>query len=567
MTENKEKDNSISYIPPSLLDKDSRSDDFIVAFGTDAVVTWREFVSDVAKIRLFLESRPDNLSWVLHCEDAYYFTIALLAMLQAKRKALVAANIEKSFINEIREEKSGFLTDVPLEDADLVQDVLQKQESDLDWKKIDRDSAEIVIYTSGTTGKSKAVPKRFLQFENELHELVKCFGNKWQNRKVFSTVNHHHIYGLLFTSFLPVATGLPLCRRNISCSKEIHSLVDENALIVSSPAFLKRFTQEENEIIPFEKSPEIFSSGGPLLEEVSRKIALLMNTWVTEIYGSTETGGIAYRQIKNGSIWKPFEVCKTSLAENKCLNVKSNYILEPEGFTTGDLAEIYEDGSFILRGRADYVVKVEDKKISLADVEKSLMSTRLLQDVCVVPMEGKSQYLAAALVLNSMGVRQFENLPKEKVNAYFKDFVSKDSEELVPPQKWVYLEELPQDTQGKIKRLDVQALFDLTENPNFHILKISRESSGFFVKMVFTTSGNPPEMLLDAAVMIMSQVFLKISIDLQNKFLLSKNAEVITNKPILLKVAFDAAERKISYDYCAEDNAVLLSAKIGLFGG
>lgn len=567
MTENKEKDNSISYIPPSLLDKDSRSDDFIVAFGTDAVVTWREFVSDVAKIRLFLESRPDNLSWVLHCEDAYYFTIALLAMLQAKRKALVAANIEKSFINEIREEKSGFLTDVPLEDADLVQDVLQKQESDLDWKKIDRDSAEIVIYTSGTTGKSKAVPKRFLQFENELHELVKCFGNKWQNRKVFSTVNHHHIYGLLFTSFLPVATGLPLCRRNISCSKEIHSLVDENALIVSSPAFLKRFTQEENEIIPFEKSPEIFSSGGPLPEEVSRKIALLMNTWVTEIYGSTETGGIAYRQIKNGSIWKPFEVCKTSLAENKCLNVKSNYILEPEGFTTGDLAEIYEDGSFILRGRADYVVKVEDKKISLADVEKSLMSTRLLQDVCVVPMEGKSQYLAAALVLNSMGVRQFENLPKEKVNAYFKDFVSKDSEELVPPQKWVYLEDLPQDTQGKIKRLDVQALFDLTENPNFHILKISRESSGFFVKMVFTTSGNPPEMLLDAAVMIMSQVFLKISIDLQNKFLLSKNAEVITNKPILLKVAFDAAERKISYDYCAEDNAVLLSAKIGLFGG
>ena len=40
-----------------------------------------------------------------------------------------------------------------------------------------------------------------------------------------------------------------------------------------------------------------------------------------EIYGSTETGGIAYRQSKNGPVWTPFEVCKMSVAENGCLNI------------------------------------------------------------------------------------------------------------------------------------------------------------------------------------------------------------------------------------------------------
>lgn len=555
---------TITYVPLSLLNSNSRPDDSIVAFGNGADVTWRVFVSDVSKVRLFLESKP-NHPWIVNCEDTYYFIVAFLALLQSKRKAFITANRQEAFIHEIWQDGYGFITDVPFEDADLVQDVLESQKSDGCWKQVDKDSAEIVMYTSGTTGTPKSVPKLFLQFENELNELVKCFCANWVDRKIYSTVNHHHIYGLLFTAILPIATGLPIARTRISFPNEVQKLLKERTLIVSSPAFLKRFTQEVSEPLPFECAPEFFSSGGPLPEEVSRQVAVLTNSWVTEIYGSTETGGIAYRQIKNGSVWKPFEVCKTSLAENKCLNVKSNYILEPDGFTTGDLVEIYEDGSFLLRGRADYIVKIEEKRISLIEVEKRLMSSGLVQDACVVPMEGKRQYLAAAIVLNSKGKKQFENLPKNDINVFFRDFLLTYIESTVSPKKWRYLEELPQDTQGKIKRLDVQALFDFTENPNFHILKISRNASGFSVKMIFTTSENPPEMLLDAAVMIMSQVFLKISVDLQSKMFLCRNGNVLTGVPVVLKVVYDENEHKITYSYCDEECVTLLSGKIDVF--
>ena len=566
-----------SYVPVCDLERDSRPDGALVAEGK----TWGDFVSDVSKVRYYLEAR-ENVPWILHCEDSYYFTVSLLAMLQSGRKALVTANRQEAFIKEIKKPEYGFLTDEPFAGsvaganempATLIQDVLGNENAhcsdgdkarEIKFGNFDKSKAEMVMYTSGTTGEPKAVYKRFLQFENELFELVKVFGNDWVNRKVYSTVNHHHIYGLLFTALLPIATGLPFRRHRIDFPTELANIAGEAAVIASSPAFLKRLSAETDKPIDFKCTPIIYSSGGPLPEEVARKACELTGFWTMEIYGSTETGGIAYRQSKNGPVWTPFEVCKMSVAENGCLNIKSSYILEPEGFTTGDLVDLYDDGRFLLKGRSDSIVKIEEKRISLPEVEMRLKQTGLVQDVRVVPMVGKRQYLAAAIVLNEAGRTKFAGSPKLAINNYFHDYLLKFIENTVSPKKWRYLEELPQNTEGKIRMRDIQALFGLAESPNFKILKFRREPGALTAKLLFPATsdyydGHFPEFKLLPAVVQVDMVlrlarnFLEVPKELSKMNRTRFANPILPDVPVLVKITYDADAGKVTFAYTSED--------------
>ena len=556
-----------SYIPVCELMRDSRPDGMVVCFDGDSVRTWADFTSDVSKVRCFLEAR-ENTPWILHCEDSYYFMVGLLAMLQGGRKALVTANRQEAFIKEIQKPGYGFLTDEPFAGATMIQDVLRDTESDGRWDTFDKNSAAMVMYTSGTTGEPKMVPKMFSQFENELFELVKVFGDGWVERKVYSTVNHHHIYGLLFTVLLPTATGLPYRRHRIDYPAELENIKGEAAVIASSPAYLKRLAADAEKPIAFKTIPIIYSSGGPLPEEVARKCESITGFWTMEIYGSTETGGIAYRQSKNGPIWKPFEVCKMSIGENDCLNVKSSYILEPEGFTTGDLVEIYDDGRFLLKGRADSIVKIEEKRISLPEVENRLKQSGLVQDVRVVPMIGKRQYLAAAIVLNAEGRRKFMDCPKLEMNNYFKQHLSQFIENTVSPKKWRYLEELPQDTQGKIKMRDIQVLFNLPESKNFKIVKMHREPGALSLKLVFPLDsdfydGHFPAFKLLPAIAQVDMVALLAHALLGTPRAVQKIQRTKFCYPILpgavtnLEMSYKAESNKVLFTYTNENGRML----------
>ena len=598
-----------SYVPVCDLELDSRPNGALVSFDSSTDVadavgnaanassndagnkTWGDFVRDVSKVRYYLEAR-ENTPWILHCEDSYYFTVALLAMLQSGRKALVTANRQEAFIKEIKKPEYGFLTDEPFAgdvSATMIQDVLDgrcagmncaaaedagecanDKCAPLKFGKFDKSKAEMVMYTSGTTGEPKAVYKLFLQFENELFELVKVFGNDWVNRQVYSTVNHHHIYGLLFTALLPIATGLPFRRHRVDFPTELANMADEAAVIASSPAFLKRLSAETDKAFCFKFPPIIYSSGGPLPEDVARKACELTGYWPMEIYGSTETGGIAYRQSKNGAVWTPFEVCKMSLAENGCLNIKSSYILEAEGFTTGDLVDLYDDGRFLLKGRSDSIVKIEEKRISLPEVENRLKQTGLVQDVRVVPMVGKRQYLAAAIVLNESGREKFAGAPKLAINNFFHDYLLKFIENTVSPKKWRYLEELPQNTEGKIRMRDIQALFGLAESPNFKILQFRREPGMLTAKLLFPAisdyfDGHFPDFKLLPAVVQVDMVlrlarnFLDVPKNLSKMNRTRFANPILPDVPVMVKISYDADTGKVTFAFTSVDGETSFS--------
>jgi acyl-coenzyme A synthetase/AMP-(fatty) acid ligase len=75
-----------------------------------------------------------------------------------------------------------------------------------------------------------------------------------------------------------------------------------------------------------------------------------------------------------------------------------------EGFyVTGDKAEDNKDGTFVLIGRADGIVKVAGKRVDLIEVEQKIKSLSFVKDAFVFSLSSKSvrgQEIAALLVTN-----------------------------------------------------------------------------------------------------------------------------------------------------------------------
>ena len=446
---------------------DSREDGHILCYedcwSKKIYKTWKDFLVDSAKLRAFVSAR-DSSDWILHCEDYWYFLCAFVALLQCRKRILLTQNISESFIGEIKKPGVEFLTDQNVPDADSIPEIVEKspvpdEKYFRDVPVLDAEETCIMMFTSGSTGKPKAVPQRMKEFEEDNAFVISKWGKEFVSRKLVTTVSQHHIYGFLFGMSLPFTLGLPFRRKRIEFPEEFETLSDENYMIIASPAFLKRTVEIEEKLDL--KNPWIFTSGGACSAELAEKTEKVFGFCPLEVYGSTETSGIAYRQqSKDGLKFTPFANAKLWLGDDGCLHVISPYIKNPEGFATADLAEFFDDGRFLLKGRSDSIVKIEEKRISLTEVENRLLQTGLVEDVKVIALQNDvRQYLAAAVVLNSEGKKKFEGTEKYLVNRYFHDFLMQYFENVVLPKKWRFVEKLPVDVQGKKHKDEIAAMF------------------------------------------------------------------------------------------------------------
>jgi acyl-coenzyme A synthetase/AMP-(fatty) acid ligase len=456
-------------VPVSKISVNARDARSIVSykgsFSGGDYKTWHDFMLDTAILRAkILEAAYTK--WILHCEDAYYFLSAFTALLQCKKKILLTANITPEYIAEIRDSETAFLTDISACNSISIQNLLDENPASYESASqsvppIDPCETNILMFTSGTSGKPKVVDQRLSEFEADNGFILSKWGDECLKRKFCSTVSHHHIFGLLFSVLLPFTAGVPFRRSRIDYPQEFKTLTDDSYMIITVPAFLKRACELDE---PFNlNDPWIFTSGGSITHNVAEKTEAIFKFWPLEVYGSTETSGIAWRKSKFTDEWTPFDnaqLWKQEDGANKgCLVVRSPYIKDPAGFLTGDLVEFRDGGKFVLKGRADSVVKIEEKRISLPEVETRIMQSGLVSEAAVIAMEDKRQYLAAALVLNENGKTKFINAGKFDINKYFQNYLMNFFENVVIPKRWRYVEKIPLDAQGKKKKQDIEQLF------------------------------------------------------------------------------------------------------------
>ena len=136
---------------------------------------------------------------------------------------------------------------------------------------------------------------------------------------------------------------------------------------IASPAVLNRLGENRNWQSIGHKIAGIVSAGGALPTATAD---LLQQAAVRpfEVYGSTETGVIASRCERQE--WQPFNGVEIGQNEEGALWASSPW--SPERRQTADLIEPQNDG-FLLLGRQDRIIKFEDKRVSLTQIEHELL--------------------------------------------------------------------------------------------------------------------------------------------------------------------------------------------------
>ena len=460
----------IKLYPITKFNAGSRKDKHIVCYddmwSKKDYKTWKDFLTETAKMRAFIKSCSAD-EFILHCEDNWYFLCTFVALLQCQKAVYLTQNISENYMQEICKDGMHFITDQKIENraSDNIPKILEtiaepSSEEIRNTPHIDDETTRVFLYTSGSTGKPKAIRHIMKEIEKDNEVVISLWGKEYAKRKLITTVSQHHAYGFYWCICLPFTLGLPFRRKRIEFPTEFEKLTDTSYVLVSTPAFLKRTVEGIDKL----KMKKIFISvsGGAVSEELAVRTEKLFGFCPMEGYGSTETSGVAYRQqSRDGLIWTPYDCVKLWVGEDGCLNVISPFIKDPAGVATADLVEIYEDGRFLLKGRSDSIVKIEEKRISMTEVENRLLESGLVKDVSVVALSNDvRQYLAAAIVLNDKGLAQFEGKEKLEMNRWFHDFLMKYFENVVIPKKWRFLDEIPADVQGKKHKLEIMALFE-----------------------------------------------------------------------------------------------------------
>ena len=140
-----------------------------------------------------------------------------------------------------------------------------------------------------------------------------------------------------------------------------------------------------------------------------------------------ETGGIAWRQqhTRTDEAWTPMPGVGFRIdCEQGVLEIRSPHLPNEEWSPTADRATSAGDNRFLIRERVDRIVKIEEKRISLAALEYKLTASPMVADARVILIERRRPRIAAFIVPSVIGRSKLEEVGKLAFNRALRDTLS-----------------------------------------------------------------------------------------------------------------------------------------------
>ena len=411
---------------------------------------WLARVRAWARAFLPLQGRDVALA----CEDGFEFSAALFGAWRAGATPWMPADALPATLERLRDEGLAFAGDLP----GGVQAV-DGDDDDIALHELDLDACMLVLFTSGSTGEPAAIRKSLRQLDAEVGALESAFGTSAADALVQGTVSHQHIYGLLFRILWPLSARRPFARMRVAYIEQLTAPGEEPVVLVASPAHLKRLPETQDWRSLSRRLRAVFSSGGALPVDAARDVLRLWGQAPVEVFGSTETGGIAWRR-GDGSraAWRPLPGVEWRL-EGELLQVRSPHLPSPEWWPTSDRAYAAGDGRFQLLGRADRIVKIEERRISLDAIEARLRESEWLDEVRLLALPGQRMLLAAAVVPTAAGRVLLDGEGRAAFAQRLRAWLSGHCDPIALPRRWRFPDAMPADARGKTSERALAALF------------------------------------------------------------------------------------------------------------
>jgi acyl-coenzyme A synthetase/AMP-(fatty) acid ligase/3-hydroxymyristoyl/3-hydroxydecanoyl-(acyl carrier protein) dehydratase len=399
--------------------------------------------------------------FALYFDDAYAFAAALFGAWHAGKTIYLPGDMQPATIERLRAQVDGSAGLLP---GALAIDEMAGQGSAPQPAPLDAQAASLMIYTSGSNGEPSAIAKTLSQLDAEVHTLQTAFGARVDAAglaAVLSTASHQHIYGLLFAVLWPLAAGRPFVTARLQYPEEIAASALSPCILISSFTHLCRLPPALDWSAARAALQAVFSSAAPLPAEGAKASLELLGQSPIEIYGTSETGGISWRQqaLRDGH-WQALPGVQWRIEPEGLLAVRSRHVADDNWCATPDRAEAMSANRFRLLGRADRIVKLEGKRVSLTAIERLLDACDEIEEArALLLKEGLSERLAVAAVLTPAGRALLQARGRRALNERLRAALLRHVERLALPRRWRYIRAWPLNTQGKVTQAALETLF------------------------------------------------------------------------------------------------------------
>ncbi len=437
----------------ALLERLQAQDPGTVLFrAEDADITAGTLRAAIAQCAGALADRDGDL--MLLCRSAALHLVGIMTAAVLGRRVIFPAHDAPAYLGEIGAGPSILLTDQDRGRPD--QHLLRLADGPADPPALSGTDPEVVFFTSGSTSTPKAVAKPLSCLELEGAYLARLW--PLPPCRIEATVSHQHIYGLLYRIVWPLLAGHVSRDEPVDYWEQLADRLRDRTILVTSPVHLSRMPPG----LPWQEMRPalITSSGAPLPLAAASDAAARLGQLPTEVLGSTETGGIAWRcQTEADAAWTPFAGLGLARGEAGGLLVDSPFIGTGQPFAMADRVAFLADGRFLLLGRTDRVVKVEGKRVSLPRVEQALLALGEISDAAVVDLPERNGTLGAAVVLTAAGRADLEREGAWRFSRRLRKALARRLEPMERPKVWRFPAAIPVNSQSKRQVDAIRALF------------------------------------------------------------------------------------------------------------
>jgi acyl-CoA synthetase (AMP-forming)/AMP-acid ligase II len=355
------------------------------------------------------------------------------------------------------------------------------------WRQGETD-ALVLRVTSGSTGFSKIAVMREQSLVNDGRHVIEAMGISSHDISA-ATVPMAHAYGMGNLLLPLILEGSPIAMRDRFVYAQWASDVTELGVTMfpGVPFIFDHLRRADAAAAPLSRLRLVVTAGAPIDFETLRYFKDRFGVKIHSLYGTTETGSITFdsSDALSDRVTVGWPMPETTVVLSETDDVRSGGrvlvrgsavsrgyafneavdesapVFTPDGFLTGDLGRLADDGQLVLVGRVSAFVNVAGRKVSPGEIERVIAELPDVSQVWVLGVTdgARGQELVACVS------RRNGSLSAAAVRTHCAAILSPYK----VPKRIVFADELPVTSRGKVTRQTVEALLKSRENSREHL--------------------------------------------------------------------------------------------------
>jgi acyl-coenzyme A synthetase/AMP-(fatty) acid ligase len=420
------------------------------AYRDRRAVAVEDFLRDAAQLAGMLPERQYILNL---CTDRYRFAVGFAAALLRGQVSLLPPNETPDVIARLASQYPDVycLNDPARTPGTLpamsFPDRLASGKAVARVPEVSAAQVAAIVFTSGSTGQPVPHPKTWGSLAGvALAEIEILQLRTRPGLALVSTVPPQHVFGLEATVLMVMQGGFALHAGRpfypADIKAELAALPRPRGLVIA-PAHLRVLLAEPEDLPP---ADFLLCATSPLSPELAAQAEACFATQLHEIYGCTESGGIASRRTSATSEWRAMAGV-TLRTDDKGTWVRGGHV--EDEVALADVIELRGGGRFLLHGRTADLVNIAGKRTSLLHLNYHLNSIEGVRDgVFVVPEQHGEAVtrLTAYVVAPGLSKEALMKALRQRIDSAFL------------PRPLHFVDRLPRNATGKLPR---EALVEL----------------------------------------------------------------------------------------------------------